>query len=194
MARRGSWIALCFAGLVLSGPPAGAQEEGPGPALVHFADGSSLALRAWTLNYEYSTWLRAESVARGTTARRGANEIWSGKRRLPAGGLTVEVQYEPREREEEVDGETRRVKVQVARGLVLVAKDGKRTPLKPEPPALELLYPGADKDRMVQALTLELHGETLTGSARDLCLLTYSALAECSPEPSQQVTKIEFQP
>jgi hypothetical protein len=188
-----AWLALVTA-LACGGAAAEAQEEGSGPALVHFADGSSLALRAWTLNYEYSTWLRAESVARGTTAKRGANEIWSGKRRLPTAGLAVEVQYEPREREQEVDGETRRVKVSVARGLVLVARDGKRTALKPEPPAVELLYPGVDKERVVQALTLELHGETLTGSARDLCLLTYSALAECSPEPSQQVTKIEFQP
>jgi hypothetical protein len=193
MKDRSAWLAF-VAALALGGSAARAQDEGPGPALVHFADGSSLALRAWSLNYEYSTWLRAESVARGNTAKRGANEIWSGKRRLPVTGLTVEVQYEPREREQEVDGETRRVKVSVARGLVLVARDGKRTPLKPEPPALELLYPGLDKERVVQALTLELHGETLIGTARDLCLLTYSALAECSPEPSRQVTKIEFQP
>jgi hypothetical protein len=179
--------------LGLASAPASTQESGPGAALVYFADGTSLPLRGWTLNYEYTSWPK-QSPARATTAKRSSTEIWTGKRKIATPGLSVEVQYEQREREQEVDGEVRRVKVPVARGLVLAGKDGKRTTVKPEPPSLDLLSAGSDKDRVVQALTLELHGETLTGAARDFCILTYSALAECPSEPSQQVVKIEFQP
>jgi hypothetical protein len=189
-----AWLAALPFTLGFASAPASTQESGPGAALVYFADGTSLPLRGWTLNYEYTSWPKQGSSARATTGKRSSNEIWTGKRKIATPGLTVEVQYEQREREQEVEGELRRVKVPVARGLVLAGKDGKRTTVKPEPPSLDLLSAGSDKDRVVQALTLELHGETLTGAARDYCILTYSALAECSADPSHQVVKIEFQP
>jgi hypothetical protein len=189
---RARWLVLSLGlGLAASASP---QEGGPGPVLVHLADGTSLPLRGWTFNYEYTSRSKEEPVERATTGKRGSNEIWAGKRRIAASGLVVEVQYEQREREQEVDGETKRVTVAVARGLVLLGKDGKRTALKPEPPSPDFLHPASEKDRVVQALTLELHGETITGTERDFCLMTYTVLAECSGEPDQRVVRVEFQP
>jgi hypothetical protein len=170
-----------------------AAAQGGETILVHFADGSSLPLRSWSLSYEYSAWRRGESRALATIARKDAREIWAGKRAIPVASLTLEIQYSESQRGQEVEGEIRPVVVAVAKGLSIVAADGKRTALKPDPPHRDLLAPGPEAT-IVQARGLDLRGETLTGTKRDLCLLSYSAFVQCSSEADQRVVKIQFPP
>src|SRR5713226_4058226 len=65
------WLAVAVLALASE-----AAAEGGETILVHFADGSSLPLRSWSLSYEYSAWRRGESPALGTIARKEAKEIW----------------------------------------------------------------------------------------------------------------------
>jgi hypothetical protein len=77
--------------------------------------------------------------------------------------------------------------------LLLVAGDGKTEKLKTQPPHRDLLAPGLGKNVMLAPQSLDLKGETLTGTKRSFCLVSYTSLVECPSEPSHQVTKIEFQ-
>ena len=153
-----------------------ARDDERAPLTVFFADGSSQPLRAWSLSYEYATWPKGESPERGRVSRRESGDLLAGKKVLPTSGLLLELQYA---------GAT-------ARGLTAVAKDGKRSDLKIEPPAPDALLPQAGKDAVIQARGLDLLGETLTGSKRSYCLLSYTALVECAAEPAQRVVKIQF--
>jgi hypothetical protein len=45
---------------------------------------------------------------------------------------------------------------------------------------------------LVQARSLDLHGQTLTGTRRSFCILSYSALVQCYDTVGQQVVKLEF--
>jgi hypothetical protein len=182
------WLAVAVLALASE-----AAAEGGETILVHFADGSSLPLRSWSLSYEYSAWRRGESPALATTARKEAREIWAGKRAIPVAGLTLEIQYSQLERGQEVEGEIRPVVVAVVKSLSITAADGKRTVLKPDPPHRDLIAPGPE-GTMAQARALDLRGETLTGTKRDLCLLSYTALVQCLSEADQRVVKIQFPP
>jgi hypothetical protein len=183
------WLAVAVLALASE-----AAAEGGETILVRFADGSSLPLRSWSFSYEYSTLQRGESPALATTARKDAREIWAGKRAIPVAGLTLEIQYSQLERSQEVEGEIRPLLVAVAKGLSIMAADGKRTVLKQDPPHRDLLAPGLEGTIIVQARSLDLRGQTLTGTRRDLCLLSYSALVQCSSEADQRVVKIQFPP
>ena len=55
-----------------------------------------------------------------------------------------------------------------------------------------LLIPGVDKKLMVVARSLDLRGESLTGTKMDFCLLSYSTLVECGEGPEHQVLQVEF--
>jgi hypothetical protein len=182
---------LLAAALLAAASQAAAQ--GGESILVYLADGTSLPLRSWSLSYEFSAWRRGQSPAFATISRKEAREIWAGKRAIPVSGLTVEILYGQVERVQEEEGEIRRVKVAVAQGLSLLGADGKKTALKPDPPHPDLLAPGQE-GVIVQGRGLDLRGETLTGTKRDFCLLSYSALLQCSGMPDQQVVKIQFQP
>lgn len=161
------------------------------PIMVFLADGTSLPMRKWSFSYEYAAWRTADGPALGSTDRKESHELWSGKRTMPTAGLTLEIQYEHVPKEQEVNGVTKTVKVPVARGFVLVENRGKRTTLKPDPPHTELLL-SESGGRVVQPRALDLSGETLTGTRREFCLLSYSAFVECAAEPSQQILRIEF--
>ena len=113
------------------------------------------------------------------------------KKIVPVRGTTVQIEYGSVERERDVDGETRNVKVPLARALKVVA-GGKATTLKLEPPNRELIAPEADKKLMVVARSLDLRGESLTGTRMDFCVLSYSTLVECGESPEHQVVQIEF--
>lgn len=185
-------IALLPAAILAVHPRVAAQPEAQAaPIMVFLADGTSLPLRAWSFSYEYAAWRPADGPARGSTDRKESRELWSGKRTVSTAGLTLEIQYEPVPKEQEVDGETKTVKIPVARGFVLVEEGGKRSTLKPDPPHTDRLL-SESGGRVVQPRSLDLRGETLTGTRREFCLLSYSALVECAADPSQQVLKIEF--
>jgi len=161
------------------------------PIVVRLGDGSSVPLRQWTLSYEYFSWPQGGAQTDGTPGRHEGGELWVGKKIVPLQGATLQIEYDTVERERDVDGETRIVKVPSARALKLVAA-GKATTLKIEPPHRELMAPGVDKKMMVAARSLDLRGESLTGTTMDFCLLSYSTLVECGESPEHQVMKVEF--
>jgi hypothetical protein len=165
------------------------RAEDAGAIQVELADGTNLLLRPWTFSYEYSISRRGETASLGNTARRDAKDLWSGKKPILMSGQTLIVQYNEEERE--VDGERR--KVPIARGFVIVGADGRKATVKPEPPHADLLVPDAG-GRFVQARSVDLHGETMAGTRREFCLLSYTVLVECSGQPDQRVAKIRLQP
>ena len=156
---------------------------------VELADGTHLLLRSWTFSYEYSLSRRGEPTSLPSIARRDANDLWSGKKPILSSGQTLIVQYNEEQRE--VDGERRRVPI--ARSFGIVGADGKKATVKPEPPHPDLLAPDSG-GRLVQARSVDLHGETIAGTRREFCLLSYSVLVECSGQADQRVVKIRFQP
>lgn len=176
------------AGMLAAAPPDPADRP---PIVVRLGDGSSVPLRQWALSYEYFSWPQGGSQTDGTSGRREGRELWMGKKIVPLQGTTLQIEYGTTERERDVDGETRSVKVPSARALKVVA-GGKATTLKIEAPNRELIAPEADKKRMVVARSLDLRGESLTGTKMDFCLLSYSTLVECGESPEHQVVQIEF--
>lgn len=156
---------------------------------VHLADGTSLLLLSWTFSYEYQSWRSGEAPSLGSTARRDAQELWTGKKAIPLENQTLELQYVDRMRE--VDGQA--AKVPIARGFVLVSGDGKRSSLKGEPPHQDLLAPEAG-GRVIQARAMDLRGQTIGGTQREFCLLSYSSLVECPAAADQRVVRIKLQP
>jgi hypothetical protein len=178
---------LGLGALLLGAAPAFAQD--PDQIQVQLADGSSLLLRSWALTYEYQSSRRGEGAALGGTARREARDLWIGKKVVPLAGQALELQYA--DAMQEVDGQA--VKVQVARGFVLVAKDGKRSTLKPDPPHPDLLLPDAE-GRLVQARSLDLRGETIGGTRREFCLMSYSPYVQCASAADQRVVKLQVRP
>jgi hypothetical protein len=178
---------------VLAGGAIGAAEEGAErpPVVVRFADGNTVPLRQWSLSYEYFSWPERGSQVDGTAARRSAADLWVGRKAIPLGGTTLQIEYVATERERDVDGETRKVKVPQARALKLV-REGKTTQMKVEAPHRELLAPDGDKKRMVSARSLDLRGESLTGTKMDICVVSYTVLVECGESMEHQVVQIEF--
>ena len=170
--------------------PAAAQAERP-PVVVRFADGNTVPLREWSLSYEYFTWPERGSQTDGTAVRRTAPDLWVGHKAIPLGGATLQIEYVATERERDVDGEARTVKVPQARAMKLV-REGKTTQLKVEAPHRDLLAPDGDKKQVVSARSLDLRGESLTGTKMDICVVTYTVLVECGERPEHQVVQIEF--
>lgn len=169
-----SLASLAAAPARLGADPLQADERKP--LTVFFADGSSQPVRAWSFAYEYLSWPKGESPARGTLATRETAELLVGRRVLPTAGTTVELQY--------AGG--------AARELVVTDTNGKRSRLKVEAPAPETLLPQLAKEALLQARVLDLRGETLTGGKRSYCLLTYTALVQCATADGERVVKIQF--
>jgi hypothetical protein len=170
--------------------PLAAQEGGS--AIVHMADGSSVPLVSWTLSYEYLAWRQGTPQFQSSPQRRDSADIWLGKRIHPVKGQVLEIVYTPTEKERQIDGVISRTKVPVATGLVLSAA-GKKTPLKIEAPHRDLIIPGAEKALLLAVRTLDLKGQTLTGTRRELCLISFTTLVQCAEDPANQVARIEFQ-
>lgn len=179
-----------LAALLLSSGLAGAQ---PGAsAIVTLADGTTVPLSEWTFSYEYVAYPEGTSAALAPFSRREARTLWAGKRAHETAGRALEIGYEALEREREVDGQTKRVAVLVARELRLVAPDGRKTVVKVEPPGREALLPGGGKGLVVAPRSLDLLGQTLTGTKSSYCLASYTSLVECGGDPAHQVTRVDF--
>ena len=173
------------------GLPASALQDA-GVAVAYMADGTSIPLRSWSLSYEYMAWPKGGSQAFASPARRDGHELWFGRKTFPAAGTTMELQFVDTERQREVDGEIRTVRIPRVTGVSLTTPDGKATRLEPEAPDRRFLMPEADKKLLVQARSLDLRGETITGTRRDLCVITFTVLVECGTSPENQVVKVEF--
>jgi hypothetical protein len=77
--------------------------------------------------------------------------------------------------------------------VTVTTRDGRTVKAKVEPPHRDLLAPDAGKSTMVMARSLDLRGEGITGTRREVCLLSFSSLVECGGNPADQVVKVEFQ-
>jgi hypothetical protein len=182
-----------LAALMLVAARAAAEEPAQGGvAVVYMADGSSLPLRSWSLSYEYMTWPQGGSQALAKTARRESRELWFGKRTVPAQGATLGIVYGETERAREEPGETRTVRIPLAREASVTA-GGRASRFRLEPPHRTLLMPDGEKSLFVQPRSMDLRGETISGTRRELCLLTYTSQVECAGTPDVQVVKVEFQ-
>lgn len=174
-------------------PAAATSQSSKGLLIVHLADGTSLPLTSWSLSYEYLSWKQGTARGFSQPSRSAASELWVGKKAFPIPGSGLEIQYRVYERQVEIDGQPQKLPAAVVTAIVLNV-DGKRTELKPEPPAKDLLLPGdSSKGLTVQARSLDVRGETLTGTKRDFCVMSYSSLVECSAAPGSRVVKLEIQ-
>ncbi len=175
---------------LLLAAPLPAQEGGS--AVVQMADGSSVPLVSWTLSYEYLAWKQGTPQYQAAPQRRDSALVFLGKKTYPVKGQTLEIAYTPTEKEREMEGVAKRVKVPVASGLALSA-GGKKVPLKLEAPHRDLVIPGAEKGLLLVVRTLDLKGQTLTGTRREFCLWSFTSLVECPEEPANQVVRVDFQ-
>ena len=169
----------------------GTAQEGTG-AVAQMADGSSVPLLSWTLSYEYLAWRQGTPQFQATPQRRDTADLLLGKRSYPVKGQTLEIVFTATEKEREVNGVAKRIKVQMASGLALAA-GAKRTPLKIEAPHRDMLIPDAEKGLLLVVRTLDLKGQTLTGTRREFCLLSFTSLVECPEDPPNQVVRVDFQ-
>ena len=169
-------------------PAAGAADL---PVIVHLADGSTLPLRAWSLSYEYVAWPAGSSQAMAATVRREARDLWTARKVVDTAGLLLELEHEmvPRDPGEAASGPP---EIPTVRRLRLSWPGGRRQDLKVEPPHRELLVPAGTKNLNVVPRSLDLHGQTLAGTRRELCVLSYTSLVECGVERAGRVVKLEF--
>jgi hypothetical protein len=181
------------AALLLWLPARAAPADGAAdlPVIVHLADGSSVPLRGWTLSYEYMTWPAGGSQAMGTTARREGRTLQVGRKAVEVTGGVLELEHRmlPSDPGEGASGPA---EIPVVSRLRLRSPGGRVEDLKLEPPHRDFLAPEAGKGLVVLARSLDLHGVTLTGTRRELCVVSYSRLVECGVQRDGRVVKLEF--
>lgn len=194
MARAAVILALLASGAAAQvAPPAGEPAADVRTALVTFADGSTLPLRNWTLSYDYVSWERGRSPASATPARRDSDQLWLARRAVPLAGADLSIQHAEVSREVLVGGRPQPILSSAAREVTVKGADGKTVKLKVEPPHHDLLAPGRGKNTMVMARSLDLRGEGITGTRREVCLVSFTSLVECGGAPADQVVKVEFE-
>lgn len=176
-----------------TGPLAAQEPPPPSVVMVHLADGTSQPLRAWSLVYDYVSHNKSTPLALARPSVKNASELWAGKKTYPLAGATLALAYREVPKEIEVAGRPQRMLIQVARQLTLEAADGRKTEIEVAPPHRDLVIPGADKSTTFVPRSLDLVGETLTGTKRSFCVLSYSSLVECGTSPAEQVVKLSFQ-
>jgi hypothetical protein len=175
--------------LAAAASPAPAAREAA-PATVHFADGSQLTLLRWTLSYEFVTARPGEMPT--ASQRRNAQELRTGSRSTPVQGAQLRIEYRPQEIERvSENGEAVKERVLRPAGLTLV-RAGKKSAFKLQAPDREFLAGDERKILNVLPRTLDLLGETLAGTHRELCLVSLSSLAECSPADDARVLQVDF--
>ena len=172
--------------LLLSAAAASAQDSAS-VALVRLADGTELPLASWRLVYEHQTWKEGSSPAFAEIKRREGRELIADKKLLAVAGGKLELQHRIFEK---TDEQGQKVPGAAVTGLVLTVA-GKKTALKSVAPSKDVLA-GDAKKVFFQARVLDLVGETLTGTKREFCLVSFSPLVECSALPSDRVVSIEF--
>ena len=170
-------------------PPAAAQ----GTIVVTLEDGSTMPLHNWSLSYEYGIAKQGTSPLFAPTARKETTDLLLGKKAVPTAGQTLTIAYLESMRSTENDAGIKTERVKTPRDFTLAGKGPKAT-YKIEPPARELLVPTPEKGTVLAPRTLDLVGETITGTKRTFCLLSYTPVVECGGTSADRVVKIEFQP
>jgi len=165
-----------------------------GTIAVTLGDGSTLTLRNWTLSYEYAIFRANQSPLEAPRARKEGAVVLVGKKELKTEGQVLSFNYQPVPRAL-IDAGTATEADRFKRPLeiVLSKPGGKPTVYKIEPPNKDLLNDDPPPGTSVTARTLDLRGETVTGSKRDFCLISYTAAVECGGSAADAVVKIEFQ-
>jgi hypothetical protein len=179
---------LLVSALLLGLGPVSAEENLT--AVVSLADGNTVPLQPWTFSYEYSAQAKGAPAGFAPLAHRELKVLWLGKRSVEAAGLTLEIVYQTVDREQDEGGESKTVAVPVARELRLVS-GGKTSVARIEPPSREVLAPEG-KDVLPAPRSLDLRGQTLSGTNVSYCLASYTSLVECGSDPAHQVTRVEF--
>jgi hypothetical protein len=175
---------------MLAATAAPAPEAGsPATATVHFADGSQLPLVGWVLSYEFLSG-KAGTIP-SASARRESHELRLGGHSEPLGGCRLQIDYQPVEQELTNEaGDVTKQKVLRPSGVTIV-RGTKKNKLKLQAPDRGFLM-GNEKSMNVLPRTLDLFGQTLTGTKRELCLLSFSNLAECGAAADGRVLEIEL--
>jgi hypothetical protein len=185
-----------FAAILLAGAASvAATADAPadrGTIVVTTEDGSIVPLHNWSLSYEYGLAKPGTSPLFAPTARKGAWELYVGKKAFPVAGQVLTLTYAETMRSTETDTGVTTVKIKTPKELTLAGSDGTKT-LKIEAPARDLLVESPEKGVTVMARTLDVQGETITGTKKDFCLVSYTAVVECGGTAADRVVKIEFQ-
>ena len=182
--------------LALAGPSGSATTDAPtdrGTVVVTLEDGTSVPLHNWSLSYEYGIAKQGTSPLFAPTARKTAWELYVGKKALPTAGQTLTIAYSETMRSTESDTAITTERIKTPREITLAGADGKKSTFKIEPPARELLVESLEKGTTLMARTLDVVGETITGTKKDFCLLSYTAVVECGGTAADRVVKVEFQ-
>jgi len=189
--------AASLAVLLLAGAGgAGTAADAPpdrGTVVVTTEDGSSVPLHNWSLSYEYGLAKAGTSPLFAPTARKTAWELFVGKKAVPTTGQILTIAYSETMRSTESDTGVRTEKIKTPKELTLTGADGRKTTFKVEPPARELLVESLEKGTTLMARTLDVLGETVTGTKKDFCLVSYTPVVECGGTAADRVIKIEFQ-
>lgn len=192
-----SALALLTLAAAAVSTPAGAADAPPGnqgTIVVTLDDGTTVPLQNWTLSYEYGMAKAGVSPIFAPTARKTATELYVGKKALPLIGQTLTVTYTESMRSTESDTGVRTEKIKTPRELTVTGADGKKTTLKLEPPVRELLATSVEKGMVVMARTLDVMGQTITGTKKDFCVVSYTAVVECGATAADRVVKVDFRP
>lgn len=160
-------------GLVAGASVASAQD---GPVTVHLANGDALPLQEAKLTYEYQMWAKDTSRVLAPFKNLETTAVVLGKDRYPVAGTQISF-----------DHSQGRVRLQITQA------DGKTKEIKKfKTPARKVLLPDLDKNTMVQIRSLDIRGQTLTGTRRSFCLISFTSMVECATEAEHQVVRIEF--
>jgi hypothetical protein len=183
--------------LAATAAPTIARADGPpaqGTIVVTLEDASTIPLHNWSLSYEYAMAKQGVSPLFAPTARKNAPELYIGKKAIPTAGQTLTITYLESMRSTESDTGVKTEKVKTVKDLTLAGPGRPKTTFKVEPPVRELLAPSIEKNMTLAARTLDLVGETITGTKRSFCLWSYTPVVECGGTSADRVVKIEFQP
>jgi len=192
--KRSSATSLAI--LLLAGASPATAADAPadrGSVVVTTEDGSIVPLHNWSLSYEYGLAKPGTSPLFAPTARKTAWELYVGKKAMPTTGQVLTIAYTETMRSTESDTGVRTEKIKTPRDLTLTGADGRKTTLKVEAPARELLVESLEKGTTLMARTLDVLGETVTGTKKDFCLVSYTAVVECGGTAADRVVKVEFQ-
>ena len=112
---------------------------------------------------------------------------------MPTTGQVLTITYSESMRSTESDTGIKTEKIKTPRELTMTGADGRKTTFKLEPPARELLVESLEKGTTVMVRTLDVLGETVTGTKKDFCVASYTAVVECGGTAADRVVKVEFQ-
>jgi hypothetical protein len=189
--RTAAFAAILLAGAASTVGAADAPAN-RGTIVVATEDGSTVPLHNWSLSYEYGLAKAGTSPLFAPTARKAAWELYVGKKAFPIAGQVLTITYSETMRSTESDTGVTTVKIKTPKELILTGADGRKTTFKIEPPVRDLLVESLEKGTTLMARTLDVMGETVTGTKKDFCLVSYTAVVECGGTAADRVVKIEF--